>query len=268
MLTAFLMAPSIDRTFNYTQLDPPLIGGSGENEATLLAQAVLNQAEFVDNHLQGLSVAMLGTTVAGTVTIRDNTISNCLGGIWFASQTQDNVFDAGYFQYVVGTDVQQGSNAGSAMAIAMWYPLPQPSASIANLQTLSAQFHVVNNRIDAFPIEGTVSGPACLFWIFPSQQGRDTKQGSDTNTSFLLNSNQIRNSSDPNSTLFGGTVFLFGAANTIVDANLIRNIAYPPPVTSPPTLIYSLLIDGAAVVSGNLLGGVSNIQQTTGAGGS
>jgi hypothetical protein len=70
--------------------------------AALLAQAVLNQAEFVDNRMQGLSVAMLGTAVAGTVTIRDNSITDCIGGIWFASQSQDNVVDAGIFQAALG----------------------------------------------------------------------------------------------------------------------------------------------------------------------
>jgi len=255
MLTAFLMAPSIDPTFNYTEVDSDfqLIGGYGENEATLFAQAALNQAEFVDNQLQGLSVAMLGTAVAGTVTIRDNTITDCIGGIWFGSQAQDNVGDAGFFQWLLASDVPQGSNAGSAMAIAMWYPLPQASSSTANLQTLPPQFHVVNNRIDAIPLDGSVSGPACYVWIFPPQQG------SGMYTSFLLNSNQIRNSSDPTSSnATGATVYFSDAIDTIVDANLIRNIANPA-ASSPPTVIYSLVAPGA-VASGNLLVGTSVTQ--------
>ena len=265
MLVAFLMAPSIDPTFNYT--DPPtLIGGSGDNEAKLLAQAVLNEAEFIDNHLHGLSVAMLGTAVAGTITIRDNTITDCLGGVWFASQSQDNVLDAGTFQASLGIVVQQGLNAAIAMAVAMWYPLPGTSSSIGDLQALPPQFQVVNNRIDALPLDGSFSGPACLFSVAAPPEKNGVAAATDMNNSILVNSNQIRNLSDPTiarsspSWLFGATVFLFDASNTIVGANLIRNMASPPTKDDTEN-IFSLIVfpavDGMTAVSGNLLAGVS-----------
>jgi hypothetical protein len=256
MLAAFLMAPSIDPTFNWTN-PLTLIGGSGGKEARLLAQAVLDQAEFVDNRMQGLSVAMLGTAVAGTVTIRDNFITDCIGGIWFASQSDDKVLDAGIFQASLGISVQQGFNAAIAMAIAMWYPPPQTFSPIANLQALPPQFQVVNNRIDALPLDGSFSGPACMLAIAPPPV--DT---TDMNNSVLLNSNQIRNSSDPNippeslTWLFGATVFLFDASNTIVGANLIRNMAILDGAN-----IFSLIVfpgaGGTTAVSGNLLAGNS-----------
>jgi hypothetical protein len=131
------------------------------------------------------------------------------------------------------------------MSMAMWYPLPKTSSSIHNLQALPPQFQVVNNRIDALPLHG-FSGPACMLAIAAA----DTP---DMNNSILLNSNQIRNYSDPTimqdslTGLFGATVFLFDASNTIVGANLIRNMA-----NSPFSLIVVPGVDGMTAVSGNI----------------
>jgi hypothetical protein len=113
------------------------------------------------------------------------------------------------------------------------------------LQALPPQFQVINNRIDALPLHG-FSGPACMLAIAAA----DTP---DMNNSILLNSNQIRNYSDPTimqdslTGLFGATVFLFDASNTIVGANLIRNMANPP-----FSLIVVPGVDGMTAVSGNI----------------
>jgi hypothetical protein len=268
MLSALLMAPTIDANFVPT----PTTTAPTTNEATLLAQAILDKAEFSDNHMQGLTVGVLAATVAGTVKIKDNTASDCIGGVWFAGLNQDNVLDAGEFQAALQSVIQQGASAASAMKLAMWYPLPQPSAITARV-VLSTQLHVVNNRIDALPGNGAVSGPACFLYVLAPPATTPTNAtvvnitSADLNTAILFNSNHVRNlsaigtSDAPLSGLFGATTLLVGAGNIIANGNLIRNLQTPSPNSG--TTVNSLIVvpgaGGVMAVAGNVLTGVSNL---------
>jgi hypothetical protein len=260
MLAAFLMAPSIDATFNFAGT---LIGGWNSNEAKLLSPAVLDETEFVENRMQGLTVAVLGTAALGTFVFRDNDIKDCVGGIWFGSLSQDQVGDAGLFQASLWLNIQQGVAPAVAVAIAMWYPLPQVSASTS--ATLSAQWHLVNNRIDALPGDGTLSGPACLIGTAtPPAPARTVAAPVDSNTSVILNSNHFRNLSSPTavlpSSLWGATAILVGAFDNIAAGNLIRNLSTPP--ANNTTTIYSFVVlpeQGGPVpaAAANALGGTA-----------
>ena len=270
MLSALLMAPTIDANFvpSTTTTAPT------PNEATLLAQAVLDKAEFSDNRMQGLTIGVLAAAVAGNVKIKDNTAMDCIGGIWFAGLNQDNVLDAGEFQTALQSVIQQGASAGSAMKLAMWYPLPQPSAITARV-VLSTQLHVVNNRIDALPGNGAVSGPACFLYVLAPPAAAAGLAAvnitpADFNTAILFNSNHVRNlsaigtSDAPLSGLFGATTLLVGAANIIANGNLIRNLQTAS--SDSRTTVNSLMIvpgvGGAMAVAGNILTGISNLVAT------
>jgi hypothetical protein len=266
MLAAFLLAPSIDPFFNY--ISPlTLIGGVAPNEAKLLSQAVLDQAEFIENRMQGLTLAVLGAANTGTLTFTNNNLTDCIGGIWYASLNQDIVYDAGVFQGGLGIVVQQGLGAAIAMSAAMWYPLPLGPTS-ARLSPLSTQIQMLGNRIAALPLDGSFSGPACLLSIAALPVAAfGAAPAADPNTSILLSSNQIRNRSNVGSVandsswIFGSTVFLIGAFDTIVAANFIRNGSIP--VAGTPGQAYSLLVDisagGAVNAVGNILGGAHNV---------
>lgn len=260
MLAAFLMAPSIDATFNFAGT---LIGGWSSNEAKLLSPAVLDETEFVENRMNGLTVAVLGTAALGTFVFRDNDIKDCVGGIWFGSLSQDNVGDAGVFQAGLGLNIQQGFVPAVAMATAMWYPLPQTSTSTS--PTLSSQWQVLNNRIDALPGDGSLSGPACLIGsATPPAPARAVAAPVDSNTSVILNSNHFRNRSSPTavlpSSLFGATAILVGAFDNIAAGNLIRNLTTPP--AGNATTVYSFVVlpeQGGALpaAAANALGGTA-----------
>ena len=82
MLTAFLITPSVEFPIN------PL--AAGPSNPHLLARAVLDQTEFVNNRVQGLTVAVVGVTGAGNVRFQDNVISDCVGGIWLGGIVADD----------------------------------------------------------------------------------------------------------------------------------------------------------------------------------
>jgi hypothetical protein len=259
-LAAFLIAPSIDATFNY---NGTLIGGLGSNEAKLLSLAVLDDAEFVENKMQGLSVGILGTAACGTVIFSNNEIKNCVGGIWLGGLgATDPVADAGYFQAALLLAVQQGVAAGVAMAIAMWYPLPQPSTSTT--AQLSPQFHVDNNRIDALPSGNALSGPACLLSVSTPPAllniGVNPSAHLDPYSSIIVNSNHLRNYSDTTATglaaPYGATVLLVNASDNLASGNLIRNLAATSSNGSSVFSIVVLPVQGTvSAAAANVLGG-------------
>jgi hypothetical protein len=254
-LSALLMMPSIDPNFVPT----PATANNPAPEANLLAQTILDQAEFTGNRMQGLTVSILGSAATGVVKLKDNTMTDCVGGIWFAGLATDNVASAGDFESGVQTLMQQGMNANEAMQVAMWYPLPQPSTITARV-TLSTRFHVVDNIIDALPNDFTTSGPACFLWIIAPPDTSNTAP--DLNTSILCNSNQLRNRSNPSSnssSVFGTTAILSGAANTVVNGNLIRNMQTS--TGDGTNTIFALLVSPGKpeAIVGNVVVGLNNL---------
>ena len=86
MLSAFLITPSVEFPINSL--------AAGPSNPHLLARAVLDQTEFVDNRMQGLTVAVVGVTGAGNVRFQDNVISDCIGGIWLGGIVADDESEA------------------------------------------------------------------------------------------------------------------------------------------------------------------------------
>ncbi len=195
MLSAFMIVPSISSNIGGTSAAPKLV-----------ARAVLDQAEFIDNHMQGLTVAVVGASGAGKVRFQDNLITDCIGGIWFGGIAKDDVAEAQTFKSAASFfGVEE---VGSALDVAMAYPLPGSAAESKTLPT--NQFHLTNNRIDALPADGSISGSALLL-----AATINLDEILDA-TSILLNSNELRNRGP---VLAGGnnrflipTAFLFSKA--------------------------------------------------------
>ena len=268
MLAAFMLTPSIDPTFNY-QNPPNLIGGSGANEAALLAQAVLTEAQFVGNRMEGLGVAVLVAANSGYVAFHDNNLTDCYGGLWFSSLNQDIVGDAGAYQFWLGALVQQGFGAAIALSLAMWYPLPL-GTSVTAQPPLSPQMQILNNRFEAIPGDGSLSGPACLANVALPNADDGVVQ-TDVATAILFNSNHARNCSggaDAASNLiplFGATVYLANASNIVVSGDLIYNLAeITPGEPNPNWSLFALACSGGLTASAaNITTGVSSVSVST-----
>jgi hypothetical protein len=264
MLAAFMLTPSIDPFFNYKN-PLNLIGGSGTNEAALLSQAVLTEAQFVDNRMEGLGVAVLVAANTGSVAFHDNNLTDCYGGLWYSSLNRDIVGDAGAYQFWLGAFIQQGLGAAIAMSLAMWYSLPQ-ATTVTPTSPLSPQLRILNNRIEAIPGDGSLSGPACLVNIALAP-AFDGAVPADIDTAILFNSNQVRNCSSGEvaanklSPLFGATVFLMNASNTVVSGDLIRNLAAIS--ITGANLSWSLFVlgcsSGLTAATGNITTGTSSV---------
>lgn len=265
MLAAFMLAPSIDPFFNYK--DPTnLIGGSGSNEAALLSQAVLTEAQFVGNRMEGLGVAVLAAANTGSVAFHDNNLTDCYGGLWYSSLNQDIVGDAGAFQAWLGAVIQQGLGAGTALSLAMWYRLPL-TTSVTPAAPLSPQIQILNNRIEAIPGDGSLSGPGCLVNVALATAIPGAVAPVDIDTAILLNSNHVRNYSSGEVTenkaspLFGATVFLMNASNTVVSGDFIRNLAAPSATAANTS--WSLFVlgcsGGLTASAGNITTGMSSV---------
>jgi uncharacterized protein DUF6519 len=271
MLAAFMLMPSIDPNFNYKN-PPTFIGGAGTSEAALFSQAVLTEAQFVDNRMEGLGVAVLVAANTGTVEFHDNNLSDCYGGFWYSSLNQDIVGDAGAFQAWLGAVVQQGLGPAIAMSLAMWYrlPLPPTSTPVSATAPLSPQMQILNNRIEAVPGDGSLSGPACLVNIALATAVNGLVPA-DINTGILFNSNHARNCSagdvtaDKLSPLYGATVFLLNASNTVVSGDLMRNLAAMS--VTGANLSWSLFVlgcsGGLAASAGNITTGNSSVTVAT-----
>lgn len=254
MLSAFMIAPSIEFLTN--------AAATGASNSRLLARAVLDEAQFTDNHMEGLTVGVIGVSGAGKVRFQDNLITDCIGGIWFgaidnanASRGNDDVKQIGYFQSLF--NVSGGEPVKEALNVALAYPL-------ANLKVNSQpalptqQFHLTGNRIDALPADGGTSGSAVILLLAPLF----TSDPLDFDVSLLLNSNELRNRGrtigEPLS--LAPTAFLYSQA-AVVQGNLIQNLVTPvEPGAVGSGSIFSLIIQAFELaVTGNVLKGKSVI---------
>jgi Family of unknown function (DUF6519) len=260
MLAAFLLAPAIDPAFEY-RTPTNLIGGFGARAATLLSQAVLTEARFVDNRLTGLGVGILAAANMGSVAFLGNDVTDCYGGLWCSSLNEDIVGDAGAFQAWLGSAIQQGEGAAIALMLALWYRLPAAIA-VKPLAPLSPQIRLLNNRIEAIPGDRSPSGPACLLNIgINTNVNPGAAAPTDVDSCVLFDANQVRNISSGETTgnklspLYGASVFLMNAASTVVSGNIIRNLA-PLSATGLNTS-WSLYVRGCA---GGLTAEAGNIK--------
>lgn len=184
MIAAFLMVPSV--------MPETKVSNKAIRAASIAAAAILGEAEFIGNCMQGLDVPVFAATICGKVKFLDNAITDCFGGIWFAC-VQSTFSDFTDFQTGVLNNIPGGTGAANGMALAAYYPLPQESATRTATGTLSAELHLANNRIDAVPVDGAQSGPACLLYLSPSSTS-PTNAAAGFDPNILLNSNQLRNS--------------------------------------------------------------------------
>jgi hypothetical protein len=254
MLSAFMIAPSIEFLTN--------AAATGASNSRLLARAVLDEAEFIDNSMQGLTVAVVGVSGAGKVRFQDNLITDCIGGIWFggidnanATRSNDDVKQIGYFQSLF--NVSGGKPITEALNVALAYPLA--NLKVNSLPALPAQqFHLTGNRIDALPANGETSGSAVILLLAPPF----TSEPLDFDVSLLLNSNELRNRgrtiAEPTS--LAPTAFLYSQA-AVVQGNLIQNLVTPEePGAIGSGSIFSLIIQAFELaVTGNVLKGKSGI---------
>lgn len=248
MLSAFMIVPSIS---------PDVTG------APSLVRAVLDQAEFIDNRMQSLTVAVVGVSGAGKVRFQDNLITDCIGGIWFggidnanATRGNDDVKQIGYFQSLFNV-LAGGKPLTEALNVALAYPLA--SLKVDSLPALpTQQFHLTGNRIDAFPADGGTSGSAVILLLAPLF----TDEPLNFDVSLVLNSNELRNRgrtiAEPTS--LAPTAFLYSQA-AVVQGNLIQNLVTPvEPGATGSGSIFSLIIQAFELaVTGNVLKGKSGI---------
>ncbi len=259
MLSAFMIAPSIEFLANG--------GASGPGDSHLIARAVLDDAEFIDNRMEGLTVAVIGVTGAGNVRFQDNSITDCLGGIWFGGVDSNDAIQARAFQSIFTFGVGGVKDVGTALGIAMAYPLPGAKLN-AEVALPTPRFHLTGNRIDSLPADGGTSGSAVVLILFlPSD--RDVADRDVANTSsLLLNSNDLRNRSgsaveDP--TLVAVATALLFSNSTVVEGNLIQNLGTTALGAAGGSPVYSLYVGSPSVsplaVTGNVLKGKSIIPQ-------
>ncbi|MGO9935479.1 MAG: DUF6519 domain-containing protein [Steroidobacteraceae bacterium] len=244
MLAAFLMVPFIEPPIKRT-------GNKLPTKARIAAAAALDQAEFIDNSMQGLTVAVLAATAAGAVKFANNTVSDCVGGIWFAGLDPTSYPDAATFESMLFDDVPQGASAGDAMALTIYYPLPQAAAANVAPGTLSPELHLVNNRIDAVPADGSASGPACLLYLSPASVAENNASGPSFDATILLNSNQLRNSCGTGiaeaevDTITAVTAETTAERSFLIDqqsSGLVVSFPTNPKITTTPSVVASGLL--------------------------
>jgi hypothetical protein len=246
MLSAFVIVPSMSSTGTQTG-------------ASLLARAVLDQAEFIDNRMQGLTIAVLGVAGAGKVRFQDNLITDCVGGIWFggidnanAIQGNDDEKQIQFFQSLFNVFVGGGAVA-EALNVGIAYPLP--NRQLNSRPTLpTQQFHLTGNHIDALPADGSASGCAVVLFL--------TINPVDSDTSLLLNSNELRNLGQTGKFFLGPfapTAYLY-SHSALIQGNLIQNLVEK---AGEGQSIDSLAVSASEqAITGNLLKGRSNITNT------
>jgi hypothetical protein len=186
-IAGILVAPAIN-------IDTVPITGEkiSAGKSSISLPAVLDDAEFVANSLSGLSVAFLMVAAAGGVKFADNRVTDCVGGIWFAAIRPTVFADAVAVLDLLDQEIPQGAAPAKAMVLAMLYPLPSSAAAAQAPATLPPQLHIVDNRIDAVPADGSASGPACLLYSTGSDEVLSKNAAATFDPTILLNSNQLR----------------------------------------------------------------------------
>jgi hypothetical protein len=248
MLSAFMITPSIESLTD--------AAATGASTSRLLARAVLDEAEFIDNRMQGLTVAVVGVSGAGNVRFRGNSITDCFGGIWFGGINSNDVDEAKLFQTIFSF-AGGVKDVGTGLSIAMAFPLP--GGKLNSQQSLpTPRFQVTANRIDALPVNGAASGSATVLILDPPSE----REIAGT-SSLLLNSNDLCNRSDPNveNQLLLATAILF-SRSTAVEGNLIQNLETGSAGADTPP-VYSLYVASSdaspLAVAGNVFKGKSII---------
>ncbi|SEO03653.1 hypothetical protein SAMN05216404_11081 [Nitrosospira multiformis] len=253
MLSAFMIVPSIS---------------SDVTGAPSLVRAVLDHAEFIDNRMQGLTVAVIGVSGAGKVGFQDNLITDCDGGIWFggidnanATRGNDDVKQIGYIRFYFNG--YGGKPVTEALSVALAYPLA--NLKVNSLPALPMrQFHLTGNCIDALPANGAASGPAVILLLAPVRPpdpiGPDDNidLSLDSDVSLLLNSNELRNGGRAieETTVVAPTAILYSHA-AVVQGNLFQNLVTPEVIRVRNDSLFIAAFELA--VTGNVLRGQSFI---------